>query len=387
MENPEQAFVDYASSRTDEAGGKWYTFKPEQNNLGDTYNPSWKSHPNLRWRQPQNSQNNFSNPPNRFQPNGSNLERLVSNFMASQDARLSKFEANFKQQQSKMTNKIETFLKAVNDQITGALPSERDPNDHPKSKVQSTLSRCVPSNRINLVMTNLKVTVERKTTEEEGKEEKGDLENINTNPPSPPDLYISFVTKKVFKKYDDPLEEELGEDENTVTGGLEIEYFDIFSTRSELAYHKYLMCGLIPSLFLRNSIIIMRRQLEPREDPEGIRGICNFTGRVKGMHIFIGNFTYVLDFMIVKDISSIIDPRLFMNEIDEIAYNIPHKIDQYNSLSDLKKEYTKSVYFRNGEDKRRGVDYVMSKILGFYKECLEVRPEYLTRLEDEGGVT
>ncbi|GJS58183.1 MAK10-like protein [Tanacetum coccineum] len=55
MEDPEQAFVEYASSRTDEAGGKWYTFKPEQNNLGDTYNPSWKSHPNLRWRQPQNS--------------------------------------------------------------------------------------------------------------------------------------------------------------------------------------------------------------------------------------------------------------------------------------------------------------------------------------------
>ncbi|GKC29269.1 hypothetical protein Tco_1036563 [Tanacetum coccineum] len=52
MENPKQAFVDYASSRIDEAGGKWYTFKPEQNNLGDTYNPSWKSHPNLRWRQP-----------------------------------------------------------------------------------------------------------------------------------------------------------------------------------------------------------------------------------------------------------------------------------------------------------------------------------------------
>ncbi|GJU17125.1 hypothetical protein Tco_1145091 [Tanacetum coccineum] len=52
MKDPEQAFVEYASSRTDEAGGKWYTFKPEQNNLGDTYNPSWKSHPNLRWRQP-----------------------------------------------------------------------------------------------------------------------------------------------------------------------------------------------------------------------------------------------------------------------------------------------------------------------------------------------
>ncbi|GJX32488.1 hypothetical protein Tco_0242343, partial [Tanacetum coccineum] len=36
MENPEQAFVEYASSRTDKAEGKWYTFKPEQNNLSDT---------------------------------------------------------------------------------------------------------------------------------------------------------------------------------------------------------------------------------------------------------------------------------------------------------------------------------------------------------------
>ncbi|GKB15856.1 hypothetical protein Tco_0849779 [Tanacetum coccineum] len=155
MENPEQDFVDYAYSRTDEAGGKWFIFKPEQNNLGDTYNPSWKSHPNLRWRQPQNYQNNFSNPPNRFQPNGSfpnqsfnnnpqnfnnqsNLEGLVSNFMASQDARISRFEANFKQYQSEMTNKIDTFLKAINDRMTGALPSDTVKN--PKLNPTSTSS-------------------------------------------------------------------------------------------------------------------------------------------------------------------------------------------------------------------------------------------------------
>ncbi|GKA06489.1 hypothetical protein Tco_0685713 [Tanacetum coccineum] len=155
---------------------------------------------------------------------------------------------------------------------------------------------------------------------------------------------------------------------------------------------------------------IMRRKLDPREDPN--RGVRNFMGRVKGMHIFIGNFTYLLDFMIVEDISSIIDPRLsqvvlgkpfievsnmthdlssgvvrFMNRAEEIAYKIPYKIEQYDSLSDLKKGDTKSVYFMNEEDKRRGVDYVMSKILGFYKECLELEPEYLTGLEDEGGVT
>ncbi|GKE56178.1 hypothetical protein Tco_1495363 [Tanacetum coccineum] len=130
------------------------------------------------------------------------------------------------------------------------------------------------------------------------------------------------------------------------------------------------------------------------------------------MHVFIGNFTYVVDFMIIEDISSIIDPRLlqvvlgkpfieisnmthdlpegvvrFTNGDNEVAYKMPYKIEQYNSLSNLEKEHIKSVFLRNEEDKRRGVDYVMSKILGFYKVCLELGPEYVTGLEDEGEVT
>ncbi|GKB62259.1 MAK10-like protein [Tanacetum coccineum] len=71
MKDPEQSFVEYASLRTDEAG-----------------------------------------------------ERLVSEFMASQDARLSKFEVDFKRQQGVMTNKIDTVLKAITDQIMSTLPSD-----------------------------------------------------------------------------------------------------------------------------------------------------------------------------------------------------------------------------------------------------------------------
>ncbi|GKB42551.1 hypothetical protein Tco_0887493, partial [Tanacetum coccineum] len=33
MEEPERAFFEYASTRTDEAGNKWYTFKPEKKTL------------------------------------------------------------------------------------------------------------------------------------------------------------------------------------------------------------------------------------------------------------------------------------------------------------------------------------------------------------------
>ncbi|GJU41691.1 hypothetical protein Tco_1194648 [Tanacetum coccineum] len=306
------------------------------------------------------------------------------------------------------------------------------------------------------------------------------------NPSSPPDPSVSFITGKVrqvnsffeslglvprssdvefvcmkrdesdmmfidiIKKNDDSRKEEPEVDENTKTGELEGEYFDIFPTKSELAYHKYLMSGPIPSIFLRNPIIIegcpsnlkipcnighahvekayidlnsplnvmtrtlykwiMRRKIDPRGDPN--RRVSNFTGRIKGMHVFVRNFTYVIDFMIVEDISSIIDPRLsqvvlwkpfveisnmthdppegvvrFINGTDEISYKMPHKIEQYNSLSDLEREHTKSVYLRNKEDKRRGVEYVMSKILGFYKECLELGPENLSGIADEGEVT
>ncbi|GJZ76763.1 hypothetical protein Tco_0641435 [Tanacetum coccineum] len=163
--------------------------------------------------------------------------------------------------------------------------------------------------------------------------------------------------------------------------GQEVEYFNIFPTRSELAYHKYLMCGPIPSILLRNPIII-------EGCPSNLKIPCNI--RIKGMHVFVGNFTYIMDFMIIEDISSIINPSLsqivlgkpfveishmthdlpkgvvrFTNRNNEVAYKMPHKIEQYDSLSDLEKEYTKSVYLRNEEDKRRGVEYVMSKILGF----------------------
>nr|GEY07799.1 retrotransposon Orf1 [Tanacetum cinerariifolium] len=84
------------------------------------------------------------------------------------------------------------------------------------------------------------------------------------------------------------------------------------------------------------------------------------------------------------------DPSLgvvkFTNKLNEIAYKMPHNIEQYDSLSDLEKEHTKSVYLRNEKDKRIGVEYIMIKILWFYKECLELGPEYSTGVAEEGEV-
>ncbi|GJU43520.1 hypothetical protein Tco_1200786 [Tanacetum coccineum] len=198
-------------------------------------------------------------------------------------------------------------------------------------------------------------------------EEKDSPKNIHVNPSTPPDPSVAFITKKVLKfnsffeslglvpqssdtkvvctkggdgevmfieltrKNDDFSEGEPEEEGSTMTEGVGAEYFDLFPTRSELAYHKYLMGSLIPLIFLRNPIItegypsnlkipcnighvhveksyidlnsplnimtqlmynwIMRRKLDPKENSN--RGVSNFTGRIKGMHVFLGNFTYI----------------------------------------------------------------------------------------------
>ncbi|GKE17668.1 MAK10-like protein [Tanacetum coccineum] len=56
----------------------------------------------------------------------------MSNFMAYQDAKISRFEADFKQYQSEVSNKLDAFLKAFNDQMTGVLPSNTIETPTPK---------------------------------------------------------------------------------------------------------------------------------------------------------------------------------------------------------------------------------------------------------------
>ncbi|GJX04290.1 hypothetical protein Tco_0190206 [Tanacetum coccineum] len=195
----------------------------------------------------------------------------MSNFMASQDARLSKFEADFKQQQGKMTNKIHTVLKAITDRIMGALPSDmvKNPklNINATSLVLSALSypmedpQCSTRTHNSINTITICPKQPNKSRDHKSKDEEGNPEDINTTPPSPPNPSILFIIEQddrdvmfieIIRKYDDSHEEGHEDKENTTIEGLEVEYFDTFSTRSEVAYHKYLMSGPIPSLFLRN---------------------------------------------------------------------------------------------------------------------------------------
>ncbi|GKF43838.1 hypothetical protein Tco_0130390 [Tanacetum coccineum] len=120
---------------------------------------------------------------------------------------------------------------------------------------------------------------------------------------------VMFV--EIIRENDEPQ----NEGEGAPTEEPIVEYFDTPPTREELTYHRYLMSGPVPSIFLRNPIItegcphnlkipcniehvhiekayidlnsplnvmtrmmynwIVRRKLDPRDDANG--GICNFT--------------------------------------------------------------------------------------------------------------
>ncbi|GJS24672.1 hypothetical protein Tco_0453304 [Tanacetum coccineum] len=177
----------------------------------------------------------------------------------------------------------------------------KTPNVHPKSMVLSMSSQYVPSNQTNLKVHKLNSFLESSGLVPQSSHTKivcmkGDDGDV---------IFIEMIRKNNYSREEGPKYEG-----SATIEGLEVEYFDTFPTRSELAYHR----------------------------------------------------------------------------TDEITYKMPHKIEQYNSLSDLEKEHTKSVYLINEKDKRRRVEYVMSKILGFYKECLELRPGYLDEVADDEEV-
>ena len=128
---------------------------------------------------------------------------------------------------------------------------------------------------------------------------------------------------------------------------------------------------------------IVKTRLEPRRDPKYPGGVCNFVGRVKGLRVFVGNFTFVTDFMIVEDLANVIDCRLsnvvfgkpfveeskleydevegtirFASNTDSITYRMPNRMKEFRFISRFDKVNVGAFEDINEEDKKKGMDYV-----------------------------
>ncbi|GJU59760.1 hypothetical protein Tco_1237526 [Tanacetum coccineum] len=158
----------------------------------------------------------------------------------------------------------------------------------------------------------------------------------NKNPSSP--KHVHFVNSIVILNKENEAEEEVKEETEGETKEEEEddpEHFDTFPTMKEL-------------------------RLEPRRKPSNPKKNCNFVGRDKGLRVFVGNFMYECDFMVLEDTTSVIDHYLgsvvfgkpFM-EATRLVYNKDEgKSDDDNCEKtyylDLGPEYKYDEYVRRG---------------------------------------
>ncbi|GJV00447.1 hypothetical protein Tco_1329717 [Tanacetum coccineum] len=137
----------------------------------------------------------------------------------------------------------------------------------------------------------------------------------------------------------------------------------------------------------------------------------NFVGLGRDMHVFVGNMSYVIDFTILENIKTNIDPSLshvifgrpfieiaflainrkyglmtFTDRIKEITFKTPYKDPERGELSSKGHDLLSSKVILSEDDYDRGCKMPSDLEDGFYKECLELGPEYVTGMDDEEEV-
>ncbi|GJT77762.1 hypothetical protein Tco_1044487 [Tanacetum coccineum] len=297
MENPEQAFVEYASSRTDETG------------------------------------------------------------------------ADFKQQQSEMTNKIDMVLKAITDRIAGALPCDtvKNPklNVNSTSPVLSAQQRGTPQPELKDPTDTKKIRPSRIDKEREIKwldvEEPLDL--VDTSEEL---VYESLIKEmpKCLLNYDFRIKK--GDPRNLKISCM------IGHKFTANAYIDVDLPMNIMSLVYYNSI---------RKNGYEYRGRI-FIGLGRDMHVFVGNKSYVMDFAILENIKTNIDPRL-----SHITFKTPYKDPERSELSSEGHDLLSSRIILSEDDYDRGCRKPSDLEDGFYKDTSKLGPEYVTGMDDEQEVT
>nr|GEV86191.1 phospholipase-like protein [Tanacetum cinerariifolium] len=137
----------------------------------------------------------------------------------------------------------------------------------------------------------------------------------------------------------------------------------------------------------------MSNRLESRRKPKKPRKICNFVGRVRGSKVFIGNFTYEYDFVVLTDTTSVIvhylglvvfgkpfvektgliydkeeGTVLFEKDNEKFIFKMPHKMEMFKHI-DFKDIKTDCIppFFIEGDDNHEKT---------YYSDSLNLGPKY-----------
>ncbi|GKC43793.1 hypothetical protein Tco_1061515 [Tanacetum coccineum] len=137
---------------------------------------------------------------------------------------------------------------------------------------------------------------------------------------------------------------------------------------------------------------IRTKYFQARRIPYQPHKICNFVGRDKSLHVFVGFFVYVMDFMILDDLGSVIDSRLsevvlgkpfveaskltydhslglirFAHRNDEVIFRMPQRTQELHLISPLEKDKFEAFFLESLKVRKRGFKQVLEKRKGYYK--------------------
>ncbi|GKA42835.1 protein kinase-like domain, concanavalin A-like lectin/glucanase domain protein [Tanacetum coccineum] len=138
----------------------------------------------------------------------------------------------------------------------------------------------------------------------------------------------------------------------------------------------------------------------------------NFVGLGRDMHVFVGNMSYVIDFTILENIETNIEPSLshvifgltfieiaclainrkhrlmtFTEGTKEITFKTPYKDPERSKLSSEGHDLLSSRVILSEDDYDKGCRKPSDLEEGFYRDTIKLGSEYVTGMDDEGEVT
>nr|GEX77247.1 protein kinase-like domain, concanavalin A-like lectin/glucanase domain protein [Tanacetum cinerariifolium] len=134
----------------------------------------------------------------------------------------------------------------------------------------------------------------------------------------------------------------------------------------------------------------------------------NFIGLGRYMHVFVRNMSYVIDFTLLENIETNIDPSLshvifgrhfieitclainkkhglmtFTDETKEITFKMPYKDLERSELSSEGRNLLSSRVILSEDDYDIGCRKPSDLEEGFYKDTIKLGPKYVTGIDDE----
>ncbi|GJT65366.1 hypothetical protein Tco_1016846 [Tanacetum coccineum] len=122
---------------------------------------------------------------------------------------------------------------------------------------------------------------------------------------------------------------------------------------------------------------------EQRDTPLLERKDINAVGLGRDMHVFVGNMSYVIDFTILENIETNIDPSL----TKEITFKTPYKDPERSELSSEGQGSLSSRVILSKDDYDKRCRKPSDLEAGLYRDTIKLGPEYVIGMDDEREVT